>query len=380
VANLSFDVAIAGGGAIGLSIGWRLAAGGQRVAVIDQSIAGRSATWASAGMLGAQAEVGFEDLDVYELGTESMRLWPDFASELESVSGVPIDYRDEGTLLVADDRDGAAHLRRIYKFQSEHGVDVEWISPLEALEIEPMLTPRISAAVYSRADHQVDSRQCARALREAFVNVGGSLAEHTVVHAIELDAERPRLITSEGVFEAAKIVLAAGAWTGRIPGLPIGDVPVRPVKGQMLEVRMEEPYVVNTVVRGQGAYLAPKGSGRLLIGATSEEMGFDEEVTAGGLYELLEKAWRMVPGTYEMKVVDSWAGLRPASPDHAPIVGRAGDDRVMIATGHYRHGILLAPVTAEAVSRSILEGSELPEMFAVCDPTRFSRLQESGHV
>jgi glycine oxidase len=329
-------------------------------------------------MLGAQAEVGFDDLDVYQLGVESMRQWPEFASELENSSGVSIDYREEGTLIVADDRDSAAHLKRIFEFQRAHSVPVEWISPIEAQEIEPLLSPRIAAAVYSQADHQVDSRQLVKALVEAFVREGGQLVEQDAVRKIELGGANPVMKTESGkAFESELTIIAAGAWSAGIVGLPETPLPVRPVKGQMLELRMQDPYRLGTVVRGIGSYLAPKRSGRLLVGATSEEMGFDAQVTAGGLYQLLEKAWRLVPGIYEMEVTDSWAGLRPGSPDHAPIVGYSEDRRVVYATGHYRHGILLTPVTASTVVEGI-QKNEMPDLLAVCDPRRFDRAKAAA--
>ncbi|MFV1980719.1 MAG: glycine oxidase ThiO [Rhodothermia bacterium] len=378
MANSGYDIAIAGGGAIGLSIGWQLAADGASVVVVDSGVAGRAATSASGGMLGAQAEVGFEDLDVYHLGMESMRLWPGFASELEEDSGIRIDYRDEGTLMVAHDRDGAANLKRVYDFQQFHDVPVQWISPAEAQSIEPLLTPRITAAVYSKADHQVDPIEMVRALREAFVRKGGELLELTAIRSLELDGANPVWNTESGEkVEAATVILAAGCWSGNIAGLPDGPAPVRPVKGQMIELRMADPYTLQTVVRASGTYLAPKLDGRLLVGSTSEEMGYDTRVTAGGMYDILERAWRLVPGIYDMVVTDSWAGLRPASPDHAPIIGFGSDPRVLYATGHYRHGILLTPVTASSISACIRD-RVAPELIGVCEPPRFRKTEPAN--
>ena len=154
-----------------------------------------------------------------------------------------------------------------------------------------------------------------------------------------------------------------------LTGLPDGVLPVRPVKGQMIELRMSDQCTLRSVVRSQGIYLAPKHSGRLLVGATSEEMGFDTEVTAGGLYELLEKAWRLVPGIYELGITDSWAGLRPASVDHDPIIGFSSDARVLYATGHFRHGIMLTPVTAQGILSCVTTGNA-PPLLDVCSPAR----------
>lgn len=367
------DTTIVGGGVIGLSIGWRLAQAGHKVVIVERGEAGRATSWASGGMLGNDAEIGFEELDVYRLGVASVQLWPDFVRELETASGMGIGYRTEGTLMVADDADGAANLRRIYRFQQEQNVPVEWISIPHALELEPMLTPRLTAAVLSESDRQVDPRLMVTALRKAYLEAGGLLHEHRRVTRIEPGASEVTCeIDTMDPIVSGRVVLSAGPWSSLIEIEGVAPPPVRPVKGQMMELRMLPRLEVNHVIRGKATYLAPKSNGRLLVGSTSEEMGYDETVTAGGLYELLEKAWRLIPGVYEMPVTDSWAGLRPASPDHAPLIGFADNPRVMLATGHHRHGILFAPVTAAAVADLLTIGStEMP--IGVCDPSRFRR-------
>jgi len=250
-------------------------------------------------------------------------------------------------------------------------VPVEWISVPRALEMEPLLTPRLTAAVLSESDRQVDPRLMVTALRKAFVEGGGTLLEHERVVRIEsLETGMVCVLESSDQVVASQVILAAGAWSSRIE-MPGGDKPpVRPVKGQMLELRMFPQLQINHVIRGRGTYLAPKRNGRLLVGSTSEEMGYDETVTAGGVYELLEKAWRLIPAIYDMPMTDSWAGLRPASPDHAPLIGFADDPRIMFATGHHRHGILLAPVPAVAVTDLLTTGKTATPI-RVCDPARF---------
>lgn len=365
------DTTIVGGGVIGLSIGWMLSRSGASVTVIERGEAGRGTSWASGGMLGNDAEIGFEELDLYRLGAESIRLWPDFVRDLEAASGMHVGFRTEGTIMVADDADGAAHLRRIFRFQQEQGVAVEWMPVADAFEMEPLLTPRITAAVFAPSDAQVDPRLLVSALRTVFLAGGGTLIEHERVVGIESGGEGLTTRTESGrSVVSSKVVVAAGAWSST---LDLGDekpVPVRPVKGQMIELRMLPDLELNHVVRGRGIYLAPKRNQRLLVGATSEEMGFDETVTAGGLYELLEKAWRLIPAIYDMSVTDSWAGLRPATPDHAPLIGCVSDPRIIVATGHHRHGILLSPVTAAAVADLVLRG-ETAINIAACDPSRF---------
>jgi glycine oxidase len=366
------DVVIVGGGTIGLATGFELVRTGTPVTLFETGRAGRGTSWQAAGMLAPDAEIGFEELELYRLNQESLRRWPDFAARVEAASGRDVDYRDDGTLIVADDRDSAEALRRLYEFQEEQGLGVEWLTGEEAREIEPFVAPRLSAAVYAPSDHQVDNREWLKALREAFVTEGGTLHEQTPVAAVDPDADTPAVVTDDGErVEAARVVVAAGVWSRDLDGLtPDARPPVRPVKGQMIQLQRKRPFDLQHVIRGPEAYLAPKSSGRIVVGATSEEMGFDTTVTAGGLYDLLEGAWEVVPGIYDLPVDDTWAGLRPASRDHAPLIGTAAPGVVM-ATGHYRHGILLTPVTAEEVAALVRSGetSEWLEPFA---PTRFS--------
>lgn len=365
-------ILIVGGGAIGLGIGWELVRQGCSVTVFERDRAGRGTSWLAAGMLAPDAELQFEELDLYRLSRESLRRWPDFARALENASGRTVDYRTEGTLIVADDPDSAAALRRLYTFQREHGLAVEWLTGAEALEREPFLAPRLAAAVYAPSDHQVDNRRMLEALKAAFQQAGGVLHEQTPVQAVVPDAAVPAVVTEAGDrIEGSTVILAAGVWSRRIDGLA-ADVkpPVRPLKGQMLELKSEPPFGLRHVVRGPDAYLAPKSDGRVLVGATSEEMGFDTTVTAGGLYKVLEGAWEVVPGIYDLPVTDTWAGLRPASRDHAPILGTAAPG-VIVATGHYRHGILLTPVTAQEVARLVLTG-ETSAWLDPFSPLRFS--------
>ncbi len=370
------DVVIVGGGTIGLAIGFELVRTGTPVTLFDKGRAGRGTSWQAAGMLAPDAEIGFEELELYDLNRESLRRWPDFAARVEAASGTTVDYRDEGTLIAADDRDSAEALRRLYEFQEEQGLNVEWLTGEEARDLEPFVAPRLSAAVYAPSDHQVDNRLLLDALRTAFEAEGGTLQEETPVQAVAPDADTPAVVTDDGERVAAEtVVVAAGVWSRDLDGLtPDAQPPVRPVKGQMIQLQRRRPFDLQHVIRGPEAYLAPKNSGRIVVGATSEEMGFDTTVTAGGLYDLLEGAWEVVPGIYDLPVDDTWAGLRPASRDHAPLVGPTAVPGVVMATGHYRHGILLTPVTAEEVAKLVRTGetSDWLEPFA---PTRFSDAQ-----
>ncbi|MFB6097839.1 MAG: glycine oxidase ThiO [Salinibacter sp.] len=367
------DVLVVGGGSIGLAIGFELVRRGTPVTVFEKDRAGRGTSYQAAGMLAPDAEIEFEELELYDLNRESLRRWPDFADRVEAASGQSVDYRDEGTLIVADDRDSAEALERLYDFQREQGLDVEWLTGEEAREIEPFLAPRLSAAVFAPSDHQVDNRRLVEALCRAFEAEGGTLYEDTPVEAVLPDAERPAVRTAEGERVAGqRVVVAAGVWSRELDGLePEATPPVRPVKGQMIQLRRKRPFDLQHVVRGPEAYLAPKSNGRIVLGATSEEMGFDTTVMAGALYDLLEGGWEVVPGIRDLPVDETWAGLRPASRDHAPLLGKTTAPGVLMATGHYRHGILLTPITAEEIARLIREG-ETSDWIQPFSPLRFT--------
>lgn len=360
------EVVVVGGGIAGMGVSWRLALAGRRVTLLERGTLGRGASWAAAGMLAPGAEIGFDELDLYALSRESLGLWPAFARDLERASGVTVGYDDTGTLVVADDRDSARALRRLYAFQREHGVPVEWMSGAAAADLEPALTSRIPAAILSPEDHQVDPRAVVQALVAACRSSGVDIREEAEVVAIR-SGEAPEAILATGDRVGGTVlVVAAGAQSGGLAGLAPAP-PVRPVKGQALAVRMNEDVSFSRVIRGPRAYLVPKADGRLVVGATSEERGEDLALTAGGLYRILDGAVRVAPGIEELDVVDTWVGLRPASLDHAPILGRSGTG-VAMATGAYRHGVLLLPIMADLVSADVLamlEGreSQIPAPF-----------------
>ncbi len=368
------DVLVVGAGVAGLGVAWRLAQSGLAVTVLDRGAPGRGATWAAAGMLAPTVELGFEELDLYALSRESLARWPAFAAELETATGLSVGLRTDGTLVVADDRDSLLRLRRLFDFQQAHGAPVEWISGEAAREREPLLSPRIPAAVWSPTDHQVDNRRLAEALVAAVEAAGGTIRHGAPVAAVRPDAARPAVVLDTGErLEARAVVIAAGAWTASIAG--VVPAPVRPVKGQMLSLRQTDSVRLSVTVRGPDAYLVPKPDGRLVVGATSEERGYDTAVTAGGLYRILEGAVAVVPGIEELDVIETWAGLRPASRDHAPVLGRTAAPGIAVATGHFRHGILLTPVTADEVAadvRAMLAGSpETRPLLRPFSPLRF---------
>lgn len=356
-------VAIVGAGVCGLGIGWRLAAAGCAVDVFDRGEAGHGASWAAAGMLAACAEVEPGEEALFALNRASQRQWPAFARELEAAAGMEIGYRAEGTLIAALTRDDLQQLRFSFDLQKRFGLDPAWLSGAELREREPHLRPGALGGIFSPEDHQVDNRRLATALRRAFLGAGGRLHEHMDVTGIDLAGGRATgLRLGESRHPADIVVLAAGPWSRALPGLPdAARPPVRPIKGQMLALRMDPAApLVRHVLWAPKIYLVPRDDGRLVIGGTVEERGFDESLTAGGVLSLLEAAWRAVPAIEELPIAEMWVGFRPGSRDDAPILGPGPVEGLVYATGHHRNGILLTPMTADSVSRYILAG-EMPE-------------------
>ena len=360
------SVGIVGAGVSGLGIGWRLAAAGCRVAVYERAgEPGRAASWAAAGMLAARAEAEPGEERLLALNLASQEMWPAFARAVEVASGLSVDYRDEGTLIVALDRDDAEALRFSFEFQRRQGLDVQWLSGAEARQREPFLSPNVGAGVFSPGDHQVDNRKLVAALLQAFRKAGGEVHTGAEVSAIDIEGGRVRGVRIAGESEARRhdvVVLAAGAWSRGIAGIPDAlRPPVRPLKGQMLTVQMDpEAPLLRHVLWAPGIYLVPRADGRMIVGATVEEKGFDSALTAGGVLDLLRSAWEALPGIGELAIVEMWVGHRPTSRDDAPILGPTPVEGLVMATGHHRNGILLAPVTADAVSHYILHGKVMP--------------------
>jgi glycine oxidase len=358
-------VAIIGAGVVGLGIAWRLAARGVKVCVFDRGAAGQGATHAAAGMLAACAEAEPGEEALVALGRDSQARWPAFAAELEQASGIDVELRREGTLVIALTADDQARLFHHLEFQKKLDLPLEWISAAETRRREPHLAGKLAGAVFSPQDHQVDNRKLALALAAAARAAGVAINEHTPVAAISSQGRRvDGVVLADGRKHAADaVVLAAGAWSrgiaSSIPGLaPQSLPPVRPIKGQMLALRMDPAApLVNHVIWGPGIYLVPRRDGRLIVGATVEEKGFDATLTAGGLLTLLEAAWRAVPAIEELPIDEMWVGHRPGSRDDAPILGPGPLDGLIYATGHHRNGILLAPVTADAIARLVLDGT-----------------------
>ncbi|NVO17907.1 MAG: glycine oxidase ThiO [Rhodoplanes sp.] len=349
------DVVIIGAGVCGLGIAWRLAQRGIAVTVLDRGPVGAGASRVAAGMLAACAEAEPGEEALVRLGRHAQALWPGFAAELQQTTGIDLGLRREGTLVVALTADDRARLTHQLAFQQGLGLPLDWLSPAEVQRREPHLAAGLAGAVLSPDDHQVDSRALVAALTAAAERAGVLLRPHVAVAAIVTENGRAigvRLSDSTLV-PAKTIVLAAGAWSRGIEGLSAeARPPVRPIKGQVVTLQMDAAApLLNHVVWAPGCYLVPRADGRLLVGATVEEKGFDTAITAGGVLALLEAAWRVLPGIEELAIVETTVGHRPGSRDDAPILGPSAVDGLIYATGHHRNGILLAPVTADAVAR-----------------------------
>ena len=351
-------VVVIGAGVIGLGIAWRLASRAT-VTVFDRGEAGAGASRAAAGMLAACAEAEPGEEALVALGRESQRRWPAFAEELERASGVDVELRREGTLVLALTADDQAAIAHHLEFQRQLDLPLEWLSAAATRTREPRLAGKIAGALFSPEDHQVDNRKLTRALRIAAERAGVAIRERQPVKELIVRGGQARgVVLEDGTSAAADIVvLAAGAWSRGIGGLPPDRrPPVRPVKGQMLSLRMDPAApLLSHVLWAPGVYLVPRCDGRLIVGATVEEKGFDATITAGGMLTLLEAAWRAIPAVEEFPVEEIWVGHRPGSRDDAPILGPGPLDGLFYATGHHRNGILLAPVTADAMARLILD-------------------------
>lgn len=325
------DVAIVGGGIIGLAVAWRAAQAGLDVRVLERDRFGRGTTHRAAGMLAPVAEADAGEPELLALGRRSAAEWPAFAAELREVSGMDPGLRRDGTLMVARDADEAAALDREHALRERLGLTVGRLLPSAARALEPVLAPTLRLALDLPADHAVDPRAVVAALAVAARAAGAELVEGAHVE------DPPAL-------EAGRVVLAAGPWSGP---------PVRPVKGQALILSGD--LGLQRTLRWEGGYLVPRADGRFYLGATMEERGFDTRVTAGGVFELLRDAAELVPDVLELEVDECFAGLRPGSPDNAPVLGAdPAQPRLVWASGHHRNGILLAPVTAEIVVAELL--------------------------
>ncbi|MBI2889411.1 MAG: glycine oxidase ThiO [Nitrospirae bacterium] len=370
--NANGGIIVVGGGIMGLSIAWQLARRGRAVQVFERERAGHGASWIAAGMLAPQAEAGFEEAELLQLGEESLQLYPRFLQELEEDSGIRVALRRSGTLMVGFDADDEARLRRLHTFRTAHNLPGEWIQGEDLRRCEPLLAPEASVGLWIEHDAQVDNRALVDAVRQALLARGGALHEHTGVDALWAKGSRIQGVRVGGcLVHAETVVLAAGCWSKTIGGLAAElTPPVRPVKGQIVALRTDERRPLQRMVRAPDVYIAEKGDGRVLLGASSEEVGFDTRPTAGPVMKLLEHATEAIPSLRDHPLVEFLAGLRPGSRDHSPLIGDSGVSGLYFATGHHRNGILLAPATAFGLVDALFGAAYRPSLIPF-SPTRF---------
>ena len=387
------DLLVIGGGVIGLSIAWRASERGMSVTLLERDRLGQATSRVAAGMLAPVTEVEFGESGrrLLELGLRSAELWPDFAERLQRTAGCEVGFLCTGTLLVARHEDEARELERQIAFRESLGLATKRLRASQAREREPALAPTVRLALEAPQDHSVDPRRALAALELACRAAGVTVREQAPVARL-LCGPGGRvsgvvLASAEGqsgegeTLPAEQVVIAAGPWSGRqLNGLPAGaEVPVRPVRGQLLRLRDPAgPGLLSRVLRFEGGYLVPRADGRYVLGATVEERGFDLEPEVGGIYELLRQARELLPGISELKIEELCVGLRPGTPDNAPAVGPGALEGLSWATGHYRNGILLAPLTAELIVASLSGEPFEAELLSACDPQRFGSAADDG--
>ena len=364
------DVIVVGGGVVGLAVAWRAARAGLDVTVVDDDPGG-GASHAAAGMLAPVTEAHYGEEALVRLGVAAAARWPDFADDLTAASGRDLGYRRIGTILVGFDADDNRFLDDLHAFQQQLGLEAQRLRSRDCRRHEPLLSPQVRGGVLAPGDHQVDPRAVVAALLVAATDAGATVRDGRVARLDHADGRVSGVTLVDGVrLEAPDVVLAAGCWSASIDGLPSEAIPpVRPVKGQILRLRGRDRdslpgTTVRGMVRGRSVYLVPRADGRVVVGATQEELGFDRRVTAGGVRELLDDAVRLVPGVDELELVEVMAGLRPGTPDNLPLIGRTGPDGLVVATGHHRGGVLLTPITAEAVVAMLTDGTTDPAIAA----------------
>ena len=343
----TFDAVIAGAGLIGASIALELAEAGLKVGLYDAHEPGREASWASAGMISPAPE-NPDMIPFVPMSLASVALYPDFIRKVEELAGVRVGYRKDGALDVIVDGDAQEELSTVIALQHGVGLKAEALSAEQARKMEPALTDEMQAAIFREDEASLDTRVFTDAALKAAQRKGVQIFAGNGAKALWKAGERCKgLVLEKGQVEAKWTVIAAGCFSARIEGVA-PYAPVFPAKGQMMALRCES-VEIHHVLWLEHTYLVPRNDGRIIAGSTIERTGFDHDVTAGGLKKILNEATKLAPGLEKARIEEAWAGLRPDSPDHLPIIGPTDLDGLLIATGHFRSGILLAPVTARLI-------------------------------
>jgi glycine oxidase len=358
-----FDAAIIGGGVIGCSIAWRLGQAGLRVAVVERGDPGGESSGAAGGMLAPLIETDRMD-DFYHLAIASRALYPHFAAELREASGIDVEYRTEGTIYLALTENDEIELDRRWKWQHSAGLNVKRLNAETTLGLEPLINKKLRWSLMFPDDHQVNNRQLMIALAHASRKVGVHFFTHTEALQLRIESKTGQkhirgIRTTRGQIKSNCVIVAAGSWSSLLSfenGQTLGPLQVEPVRGQMVGLEMPLP-AVRHVLYSRHAYLIPRLNGLLIAGSTMELSGYDKRVTAGGIASIIERAVEMLPCISELAISETWAGLRPRSPDELPVLGLdPAISGLIYATGHFRNGILLAPITAKIISELMLKG------------------------
>jgi glycine oxidase len=350
-----FDVAVAGGGVIGGAIALEVSRAGMRVGVFDCQQPGQEASWASAGILSPAPESPAM-IAMVPLGKMSLALYPEFVVQVEEISGMNTGFRSKGTLEALFSGDAKAELSTIIALHHGLGLKAEPLRAADARKLEPALSEDVEAAVLRPDERSVDNRILTSAVLEAARRSGAEIFADNGVKAIWREGQRCEgLILQNEKVEATWTIIAAGCFSAAIDGIA-AYAPLRPAKGQMVALRAED-VEIERVLWGEHIYLVPRNDGRILAGATVEYAGFDKRTTAGGIEKILSAAIELAPGLANARIEETWAGLRPDTPDHLPILGPTDMDGLLMATGHFRSGILLTPITARLIREWITEQS-----------------------
>ncbi len=369
---MNADVLIIGGGVIGLSIARELHNKGiNRITVIDRGPLGAEASWAAAGMLAPNIETS-TTADFHRLGTESLKLYPFLADSLLDDTGIDIELERSGTLCVAFDETEAKELSDIHEQQRKRGVTVKRLTGGEIREREPAVATQVCAGLFYSDDWQVENRKLISSLRLFAESNGVRIIENSAASELTVDGRRVTgARTPDAAIMSDVTILATGAWTSliQIAGVALA-LEVKPIRGQMISFAPGGMLARSVIYSGRG-YLVPKADGRILVGATVEDVGFEKGMTDVAIASLMSAAAEIAPTLGKLLIADQWSGLRPYVSDGLPVIGEMpGYENLFVATGHYRNGILLAPITAKIVAEKIAGGSE-PEYARVFGPGRF---------
>lgn len=357
--NKSYDVIIIGGGVIGCSIAYYLAREGKRVLLLEREKLACKASSAAAGMLGAQVEVT-EEGALFNLAKESRAMFPSLQYELKEHSGIDIELVQKGMLKLAMNEEESGHLKRTISFQQKLGERAEWLAPEQVAEREGQISDVLFGAMDIPMDGHVNPERLTHAFAKSAVNFGAEVKEYVEVYSLLLDGSTVKGVeTSNGTFHGGNVVVAAGAWSKRMLSECGVTLPAYPVKGECFSVITDRPLLASTIFT-ESCYVVPKSGNRLVIGATMIPDTFSENVTVGGLFQLMEEAARVLPAIESATFERSWSGIRPQTGDGYPYLGQHPTYKnLVIATGHYRNGILLSPITGKLITKMI-HGEPLP--------------------